>query len=169
MEKTNDRNGDFKRMINKLLMSKAYVEVLEILKYIPTEDYNKIPNEILENMQLNADKEYKYVVTHFDNFQEQEMLKETETIVAILFRDYWATEEQRNKILEKEKYDLSLLEQEKREKYNPDDIFKKANKNFEKPNIKIPENNTTTILSEYKESLFVKLKEFIFKILHIDN
>lgn len=169
MEKTNDRNGDFKRMIDKLLISKAYVEVLEILKYIPTEYYNKIPNEILENMQLNADKEYKYVVTHFYNFQEQEMLKETETIVAVLFRDYWATEEQRNKILEKEKYDLSVLEQEKREKYNPDDIFKKVNKNSEKTNIEMPKNNSITILNEYKESFFAKLKEFIFKILHINN
>ena len=107
MEK-NDRKGDFKRMIDELLMPKAYVEVLEILRYIPVEDYNKIPTEIIENMQLNADKEYKYIVTHPDNFQEQEMLKETETILAVLYRDYWATEEQRKRILEKEKYIIQM-------------------------------------------------------------
>ena len=42
METTYDRNGDFKRMIDKLLMPKAYVEVLEILQHIPIEDYNKM-------------------------------------------------------------------------------------------------------------------------------
>lgn len=162
MEKTNDRNGDFKRMINKLLMPKAYVEVIEILKYIPTDNYNKIPDEIIENMQLNKDKEYKYTVEHFSDFQEQEMLKETETILAVLFRDYWATEEQRKKILEKEKHDLYILEEAKREKYNPDDIFKTLDKN----NIsEIPEGNA---LIEYKQSFFTKLKNFILKILHID-
>lgn len=156
-------------MIDKLLMPKAYVEVLEILKYIPMEEYNKIPTEIIENMQLNADKKYKYIVTHFDNFQEQEMLKETETILAVLFRDYWATEVERNKILEKEKYDLNVLEQEKREKYNPDEIFKTINKNIEKTYREIPENKNTTSMIEYKESFFVKLKKFVFKILHLNN
>lgn len=150
-------------MIDKLLMPKAYVEVLEILKYIPREDYNKIPKEIIENMKSNADKGYKYIVTHFDNFQEQEMLKETETILAVLFRDYWATEEQRTKILAKEKYDLDILEEEKREKYNPNDIFKKQ----KVIDIETHENNEITELVEYKESVFTKLKEFIFKILNI--
>lgn len=153
-------------MIDKLLMPKAYVEVLEIMKYIPVEDYNKIPYEIIKNMQLNMDKEYRFTVTHFNDFQKQEMLKETETILAVLFRDYWTTEENRNKILEKEKYDLKVSEEEKREKYNPDNIFKK----------KVEQNNTqkeikesSRSLIEYKESFFVKFKKFILKILHVNN
>ena len=165
MEK-NNRKGAFKVMIDKLLMPKAYVEVLEILKYIPIEDYNKIPNEIIENMQLNIDKEYKYTITHFDNFQEQEMLKETETILAVLFRDYWATEEERNKILEKEKYDLDVLEKEKRKIYNPDNIFKnKIENNHSQTEIK----ENSNMLIEYKTSFFTKLKDFIIKILHINS
>lgn len=155
-------------MINNLLLPKAYVEVLEILKNIPTEEYNKIPNEIILNMKLNADKEYKYIIDNLDNFQEQKMLKETETILAVLFRDYWATEEKRRKILEKEKYDLSILEKEQRKKYNPDDIFKKVKKD-EHVNVEISDNNTNTALIEYKESFFTKFKSFIFRILHINN
>lgn len=151
-------------MIDKLLIPKAYVEVLEILKYIPMSDYNKIPSEIIENIQLNANKEYKYRVTHFDDFQEQEMLKETETILAVLFRDYWATEEQRKKILDKEKHDFNVLEEEKRKIYNPDNIFKKNNNNIE-----TTENKRTNLLIKYKESFFTKLKKFILKVLHINN
>ena len=60
-------------------------------------------------------------------------------------------------------------EQEKIEKYNPDDIFKKANNTTETTNMEISENNTNTALIEYKESFFTKFKNFIFKILHISK
>lgn len=36
-------------MINEALFPKAYKEVLEILKYIPADEYNKIPKEIIQN------------------------------------------------------------------------------------------------------------------------
>ena len=117
---------------------------------------------------MNFFEEYKYIIDNLDNFQEQKMLKETETILAVLFRDYWATEEKRRKILEKEKYDLSILEKEQRKKYNPDDIFKKVKKD-EHVNVEISDNNTNTALIEYKESFFTKFKSFIFRILHINN
>lgn len=147
-------------MIDKHLIPKAYVEVLEILKYIPIEEYNKIPIEIIQNMQLNEDKEYKYTITHFENFQEQRMLKETETILAVLFRDYWATEEQKNKIIAKQNYDRQQLENLKKQQYNPNDIFKNPNKY---------KTETNTALIEYKESFFTRFKNFIFKILHINK
>ena len=34
----------------------AYSEVLEILKYIPVEDYNKIPKTKIELFKINANK-----------------------------------------------------------------------------------------------------------------
>ena len=41
---------------------------------------------------------------------------ETNVILAVLYRDYWATEKQREKIKLKEKYDLQQLENEKIQK-----------------------------------------------------
>lgn len=153
-------------MINHLLLPKAYVETLEILKYIPIEDYNKIPTEIIENMQLNSDKEYIYTVTCFDNFQEQKMLKETEIILAVLFRDYWTTEEQRRKILEKETYDLKILEAEKSKSYDPNNLFKKKR---EQNNTQTRVEENQNALIQYKQSFFTKLKNFIINILHINQ
>ena len=153
-------------MINKLLLPKAYVEVLEILQYIPQEDYNKIPVEIIESMKQEKDKEYKYIISNFDNFEEQEMLKETETILAVLFRDCWATEEQREKILKKEKYDLFMLEEEKIKKYNPDNIFKK-NKKETVITLEKNELDANKYLIEYKQSFFKKHTNFIFKLFNI--
>lgn len=36
----------------------AYSEVLEILKYIPVEDYKKIPERKIELYKKNANKDY---------------------------------------------------------------------------------------------------------------
>ena len=41
--------------------SLSYVEVLEILKHIPKEDYEKIPKEKIEFYENNKDKNYIYI------------------------------------------------------------------------------------------------------------
>lgn len=40
--------------------AKAYSEVLTILKYIPTEDYYKIPKSKIELFEANSDKNYTF-------------------------------------------------------------------------------------------------------------
>ena len=148
-------------MISEALFPKAYKEVLEILKYIPIDEYNKIPEDIIQNMKKKQDNQYQYEVTNLENFKEQPMLRETEAILSVLYRDYWATTEERKKIREKEKSEIEVLEIEKRQKYNPDDLFKKQ--------ISLENRNTAKDLSitEVKESVFNKLKNKIKKFLKI--
>lgn len=105
--------------------SKAYKEVIEILKYMPEESVSKIPQEILETFKQKRDTEYDFKVIENKSFEEQNIMNETKAIFANIFRDYWATPNQRERIKTKEKYDLQKIEEEKRKKYNPDDIFKK--------------------------------------------
>lgn len=102
----------------------AYSEVLEILKYIPTEDYKKIPENKIEVYKNNANNEYHFVYDPNKTLEEQNVSKIAKGIIAILFRDYWATEIQREKIIAKQNYDRKLLEEAKRKKYNLDNIFK---------------------------------------------
>ena len=148
-------------MISEALFPKAYKEVLEILKYIPIDEYNKIPEDIIQNMKKKQDNQYQYEVTNLENFKEQPMLRETEAILSVLYRDYWATTEERKKIREKEKSEIEVLEIDKRQKYNPDDLFKKQ--------ISLDNRNTAKDLSitEVKESVFNKLKNKIKKFLKI--
>ena len=47
----------------------------------------------------------------------------------MLFRSYWETQSQREKIINKQSYDRKKIEEEKRIKYNPDNIFENNNKN----------------------------------------
>lgn len=126
----------------------AYSEVLEILKYISEEELNKIPEDMIKTFKENANNDYYFSYNPDKTLDEQLVSKTAKYIIAILFRDYWATQNQREKILNKEKYDLIELEKKKREKFNPDNIFKK--------NLNIEDNKGVNIVV-YKEPLWKKM------------
>ena len=50
------------------------------------------------------------------------------TIIALFFRDYWATPTQKEMILAKEKRDRYIEEQEKQKKYSSNNIFENNKK-----------------------------------------
>lgn len=125
----------------------AYSEVLEILKYIPQEDYDKIPKGKIELYSKNADKNYRFNYNPDKTLEEQNVSDVTKGIIILLFRDYWATEKQREKIIAKQNYDRKKLEEQKREMYNPNDIFKKNNNKLDtEKNI-----SEETAIVEYKK------------------
>lgn len=106
----------------------AYSEVLEILKYISKEDYEKIPNSKIKLFETNHNKEYIFKYNPNKTLDEQNVSKTAKAIIAILFRDYWATEIQKEKIITKQNYDRMQLEEEKKERYNSNNIFKNNKK-----------------------------------------
>jgi len=106
------------------------------------------------------DNEYTYKLDMTKEFEEQEMSDITKAILANIFRDYWATPYQKERIEAKEKYDLEKVEKEKREQYNPDNIFKNRK---EEPFVE----NTNLPIEVKKESFFKKLINFIKKLIKI--
>ena len=146
--------------------TKAYKEVLEIIKYFPEEEYNKIPKEKIEFYENNMDREYGFTINPGIDLSEQNISKEANAIIVSLYQDYFATEEQKQKIKEILELNEKKAEQEKREKYNPNDLFKSNNKNNNNKNI-VQTNVQETGLVEYKDNFFTKFKNFILKLLHI--
>lgn len=108
-----------------LKYANAYSEVLEILKYISKEQYNKIPNELIKVYEENSNKNYYFKYNPEKTLEEQNVLKITKIIIAILFRDYWATDEQKEKIIANQNSNRKKLENIKRENYNVKDVFNK--------------------------------------------
>ena len=104
---------------------KAYKEVIEILKCLPDESVEKIPKNMIKMFEENSDKEYFFAIDINKNFEEQNLMEETKAILANIFRDYWATQYQKERIIAKERYDRQKEEEEKAKKYNVNDIFKK--------------------------------------------
>ena len=132
-------------------VSKSYKEVLTYLSLLPPTELKKIPPEKLEIYAKYMDDSYDYKIDSSRPMQSQKMMEETKAILANLFRDYFANDYQKQKILAKEKSDLQKIEQIKKEKYDPYKILEKRNKN----KVEIKE------LVVYKHSY---LKELIKKI-----
>ncbi len=80
----------------------ALSEVDEILNYTDEELVKKIPIQLRILISNNKNKEYKPNIDRTRPISEQELLKETKAILSLLFRSYWATEEEK---LEFEKQD----------------------------------------------------------------
>lgn len=80
----------------------AYTEVLDILKYISKEDYEKIPKSKIKVFEENSNKNYNFTYDENKTLDEQNVSEITKVIIAILFRDYWATKEQRYIIIKKQ-------------------------------------------------------------------
>ncbi len=128
----------------------AYSEVLEILKYISKEDYSKIPQNKIELFKTNSNKEYKFIYNPEKTLDEQNVSKRAKAIIGLLFRDYWATDVQREKIIIKQKNDRFVLEEQKKSLYDVKNIFRKRNINNE---TKVKE---VTEMIVYKENFIKK-------------
>ncbi len=140
----------------------AYSEVLEILKFISKEDYEKIPANKIELFKLNSNKKYEFTYDPEKTLDEQNVSKRAKAIIGILFRDYWATEVQREKIIKKQKNDRLILEEQKKSLYDIENIFKKRNTCSE---TEAKEEVTEMVVykSNFITRVFNKIKNF-FKI-----
>lgn len=134
----------------------AYSEVLEVLNHMSKEDYNKIPKDMLEIFQTNCNNEYQFRYDLNKEFEEQGISKRAKLILAILFRDYWATPYQKEKIIAKQNYERQKLEQQKFEKYNPERLFE----NKRQPIIEEVK-NISSMIEVKKEKWYQK----IFKVI----
>ena len=73
---------------------------------------------MIDTFKAKMDVNYDFKVDINKSFEEQVLLDETKAILANIFRDYWATPYQRERIEAKEKYDRQKAEEEKREREN---------------------------------------------------
>ena len=149
---------------------KAYKEVMKILNFVPKESVEKIPRTMIDTFEAKMDKDYDFKVDINKSFEEQNLLEETKAIFANIFRDYWATPYQKERIKAKEKYDRQKIEYEKKKKYNTVDIFKNKELTEHIKPINLNGNNDfeRNLPVEIKEEKFYyKLIEFIKKIFKV--
>lgn len=129
--------------------SKVYKELYEIFKYLPEELADKVPLEIINQIKNKMDKDYLYEVNHISDFRNQSMMKETRAMLAIFYRDYWSSEDERKEIIENERKEMLRSEEEKKNTY-------KDRSNIFKTKEYIEENDSNQIV-KYKEGIFKKI------------
>ena len=131
----------------------AYKEVLEVLNNLVEHDYEKIPQKYIEFLKknCNSNDEFKYDISK--PFNEQNLSDYAKYVLFGLFEKFGATDTQKLKIKSFKTNYINDLEKQKREKYNPNDIFKKKESKTDiTENIK---NNLQMV--EYKENILIKL------------
>lgn len=81
--------------------SRAYKEVLVLLKYYLTEeDYNKIPKEKIKFFEKNADNNYNYKIDETKSYEKQQVSQKANSIIVSLYRDYFTNDEEKKKLEE---------------------------------------------------------------------
>lgn len=98
----------------KIQKNKAYTQVLEVLNFIKVEDYYKVPKELICALEKNKDEEDKFIYDSSKDFLDQDVSSEAKLILAIFFKRYWATDEQKQKIRSYEINKMSEIEEEKK-------------------------------------------------------
>jgi len=108
----------------------AYVEVLEILKHMDAKYVQKIPNRLIEFLNKNASKDYKFVLDKDIPFKQQALKESTINILAMLNYNYWCEDEEHKKyLLNKYNENEIKYQQMLMEKYSRDQLFKRGNGN----------------------------------------
>lgn len=132
------------------ITKEAYSEVYAILNLMSWNSINKIPERIWENIENKRDKEK---VIEINNIEEYQASEQANKLLAVLYKNYFATDEEKEVIQAKEKILYQKEQEELREKYNPDNLFKnKVSK------VETVENSVAMV--EYKESIFTKIKNW---------
>lgn len=139
--------------------AEASAEINEILGYLPEEYVEKIPVKLREFFDKVRKQDYVSNIDPYKTLDEQDLKPKTKTLITVLYRNYWCNEEERaelDKILieNDRKY-----EEELREKYNPDNIFKKTDKDK-----KIKEVEETSLAVYDNKMWYQKAFEFISNI-----
>lgn len=124
--------------------AEASAEINEILKYLPKEEVEKIPSKLREFFKEVSSKDYVTNINPNMPLDKQQIKEKTKDIIALIYRNYWCSEEERKELDQKLIENDKNFEEELREKYNPDNIFK---------------NNVTTTKKEESEVKEAKIEQ----------
>ncbi len=136
-------------------------EVLEILNYCPKSDVEKLPTKMINLFKQNQLEGANINIDPNKTIFEQNICEETLVTMCLIYRDYWATKE------EKSELDKILKENQEKinELYDYSNMFKNVNTE-EKVSVETKKEQTeiNNNLVEYKESIFSKIKKWLRNI-----
>ena len=133
-----------------------YSEVYSILNLLGEPFIKKIPKNIYKVIQDTRSLTYTPIYDENISLNKQQIKRETLSMIALLHLNYWCdTEEEKANLNQMLKQNDYKYQNKLKEKYNPDDMFKKQKKK------EIVENEDTVAMVEYKKSKFKKIIEKI--------
>ena len=107
---------------------RALAEVHQILSHMDKDLREKVPVKFREFIKKNLDPDYPVLLDANKPVKEQKILKDTKVLLSIMYRNYWCTKEEKAELVRQDREERIRQEEARREKYNPDDIFKNSKK-----------------------------------------
>ena len=145
-----------------------YSEVYSILHMLGEEYINKLPASLYTMIKEEKLESYNPTYDKKISIDKQHVKRDTLALLALIHISYWCNSEE-------EKQELNSLfnnneekhQEEIREKYNPDNIFKARIEKMQQSVRKQEETAHDTSIVEYKENIFTKIINKIKNIFHI--
>ena len=109
----------------------SLTELNAIIHYMNIEYLKKIPQKFIDFINKNMDVNYKPNISQNIPINEQNIKQDTKVLLSLLYRNYWCDSEVKNELLNEDAIQKEQYEQELREKYNPDNIFKNKTQHIE--------------------------------------
>ena len=100
----------------------SFKEVYDILENTEEDLLSKIPNSFMNFIKNNMNVDYKTSINLNETIDKQHLLKEA--ILSLIYRSYWATDEEKNEFAKKDNLELIKEEEQKKEQYQGKDIYK---------------------------------------------
>ena len=104
---------------------KRFVEVDEIIKYLPKKEFSKIPSNLIDLIEKNKDSKYIWKYDNNKKLEEQKIHKDAIAILSYINMKYILEDNQKMLMKNLHNYNEMKSEKLKREKFNPKTIFKK--------------------------------------------
>lgn len=130
-------------------------ETLTFLAFFDNKMIEKIPVHIIAKLcEEAADSKLDFYINPNKNFSEQKISERSKDLIALIYYDYIAEENEKKEILEQWNLNEEKYRQVQEEKYSYDNLFK---------------NKETTdwaqLIEVKKDTIFQKIKKLIKKIL----
>ena len=146
----------------KEIYREAFVEISEIFKLMPNTMLVKIPNkfkQIIEN-----EKSTTYTSNIKEPLEQCILKEETIIILSLIYRDFLCDKEEKARLQYRDAQKIKEAEDELREKYDPDNIFKNRNNNSIEENMnKVEETSIAVIKEKWYEKIFSIIKNLFKK------
>lgn len=113
--------------------SEAAIEVLDILKHTRKSDVEKVPKKFIKFLEENSSKTYNPNLDHTKPIKEMGLKQKTQDILGVIYLKYWADEQGKEKFRAKIRENERKHQEQLREKYNTDNLFKQNIKEEIKP------------------------------------
>ena len=84
----------------------SFKEVYDILQNTEDELISKIPVKFISFIKDNMNCDYKTNIQQNVNIDKQPLLKETEAVLSLIYRSYWATEEEKQEFAIKDQQEF---------------------------------------------------------------